>query len=122
MRFATGPQTNLVVPITGNYTFSEEDAYASIQAAWGGGTVTLPGPTNGRQPSNGDTYGILDPQNKVGATLTLTVHGGGYSFLSGGVLVSQTSLNTLVSSTNGAIQKNCLVFIFDAVAQTWGLC
>ena len=124
MRNSTIPATNQVVPISGNYIFSEEDAVASIQATWAGGAVLLPGPDAGHNaPNNGDTYVIQDGQNSlVNTGHPLTIVGGGYPFLSGGVMVMQTTLTSLVDTTNGPIQKSCLQFTFDAAARVWLVC
>ena len=123
MRNSTIPATNQVVPITGSYVFSEEDAIASIQATWGGGTVTLPGPGSSHNPpNNGDTYVLQDGQNALLSGKPVTVNGGGYKFLSGGVLVTQTTLTSIVATTNGSIQKSCIQFTFDAAAGIWLVC
>jgi hypothetical protein len=124
MRNNTIPVINLVVPISGSYTFSEEDGVASIQATWGGGTVTLPGPGSGHNtPNNGDTYVIQDGQNTLlSSGKPLTINGGGFKYLSGGTLVTQTTLTTIVASTNGAIQQSCIQFTFDAAAGIWLVC
>lgn len=124
--------TNQVVALTAaapSYTFSPEDAGVSIQAGWGGGTVTLPGPNTGNPagsqlPANGDKYWVADPQNVILLNAkVLTINGGGYKFLSGGAMVTQATINAGVNgisgSTNGAVQSTCLCFTFDSVGQVW---
>jgi hypothetical protein len=124
MRNSTIPVLNQVVPISGSYAFSEEDSIASIQASWGGGTVTLPGPGSGHNtPNNGDTYTLFDGQNALlKSGNPVTVNGGGYRFLSGGGLVTQTTLTIIVATTTGSIQQSCLQFVFDAAASIWLVC
>jgi hypothetical protein len=124
MRNSTIPVTNQVVPISATYLFSEEDAIASIQANWAGGSVVLPGPGSGHNtPNNGDTYVIQDGQNTLLTSgKPLVVNGGGYKFLSGGGLVLQTTLTAIVATTNGSIQKSCIQFTFDAAAGIWLVC
>jgi hypothetical protein len=130
MRNSTIGYTNAVVPVTGNYTFSEEDAIASIQAGFvSGSTITLPGPSSGHNPpNNGDTYVIADPQNQLNAgAKTVTVNGGGYEFLGevGGVvgLHSSASFGSLLFVASTASGNNALktgvAFTFDATAEVW---
>ena len=124
MRNSTFPLSNQVVPVSGTYNFSEEDAIASIQADWVGGAIILPGPGSGHDtPNNGDTYTIMDGQNTLDLKgKTVTIVGGGFQFLSGGTMVFETTLTSLTETTNGAIQKSCLQFVFDAFAKVWLVC
>lgn len=122
--------TNNVVPVTGNYTFSEEDAIASIQTGWvTGSTITLPGPGSGHNPPNdGDTYTIADPQNQLNAgAKTLVINGGGYKFLAEVSdtieLVTSQTFGSLIftaatASSNNAL-KSGVSFTFDAQSQVW---
>jgi hypothetical protein len=130
MRNSTIGFVNAVVPITGNYTFSEEDGIGSLQAGFvSGSTVTLPGPGSGHNaPNNGDTYVIADPQNVLNAgAKTLVVNGGGYKFLAvqGAVTggYASASFGSLifegqVESTNAPV-KCAIAFTFDGNQNVW---
>jgi hypothetical protein len=117
-KVSTIPLTNHVVAVSGDFTFSTEDATADITQNWAGGTITLPGSAASpvSPPSDGDFYEIADPFGVISKTKTLSISGGGTP------LVWKGGLTSLASGLTGFIPIGCITFTFDPVGGYWYPC
>lgn len=90
--------------VTGNATPSAEDQYLVVDAGWAGGLITLPGPSTGGQPVQGETYEVMDPASLVTNTHKIQFSGGGVPIFGqgvGGTFTTPVSVTTQYSAPGG---------------------